>query len=353
LPPRRTPRATASKRVSRHRRRELDALEQRLRQTVLACAPAFWPMPRSIRPRWSARAPRRADAGPRRRPRVIRLHPEDLALLGHHLPEDWHCEPDPTLERGAVRVDGAMGGVEDGPRNGARPSTKPSPMLSPWRCCSSLHPALPMLARLANAHPDLAPRRYGRLSACDGGLLEVSGLQVPIGTQCRIAHGRGDLAAEVIGFRNGRSLMMLLGDPVLLRPGARVRPEGRPGMVPVGEAFLGRAVDGEGQPIDGGPPLAHPPNGPPAACAPARSIAARCACPFDTGVRAQCADHVRRGPAHRHHGRIGRGQVGPARHGRPRRQAEIVIVGLIGERAREVSDFVERHMTGARARTAR
>ncbi len=124
------------------------------------------------------------------------------------------------------------------------------------RPTGGLHPALPLLARLAGAHPDLAPRRYGRLSACDGGLLEVSGLSVPIGTQCRIAHGRGDLAAEVIGFRNGRSLMMLLGDPVLLRPGAYVRPEGRPGMVPVGEAFLGRAVDGEGHPIDGGPPLA-------------------------------------------------------------------------------------------------
>ena len=49
--------------------------------------------------------------------------------------------------------------------------------------------------------------------------------------------------------------MMLLGDSVMLRPGARVRPEGRPGLLPVGEAFLGRAVDGEGLPIDGGAPI--------------------------------------------------------------------------------------------------
>ena len=49
--------------------------------------------------------------------------------------------------------------------------------------------------------------------------------------------------------------MMLLGDSVLLRPGARVWAEGRPGLLPVGEAFLGRAVDGEGLPIDGGPAI--------------------------------------------------------------------------------------------------
>jgi flagellar assembly protein FliH len=70
---------------------------------------------RSIRPRWkpACDGPRRCSPAPKTR--VIRLHPEDLALIGHHLPEDWHCEPDSTLERGAVRVDGAMGGVEDGP----------------------------------------------------------------------------------------------------------------------------------------------------------------------------------------------------------------------------------------------
>src|SRR3990167_10708163 len=111
------------------------------------------------------------------------------------------------------------------------------------------------LDSLALCEPDFTPARYGLLAACDGGMLEVSGLSVPIGTQCPIAHGSGSLTAETIGFRNGRTLMMLLGDPVLLRPGARVRPEGRPGMVPVGEAFLGRAIDGEGKPIDGKVPI--------------------------------------------------------------------------------------------------
>ncbi len=113
------------------------------------------------------------------------------------------------------------------------------------------------LDSIALAQPDFTPTRYGLLASCDGGMLEVSGLSVPIGTQCRIAHGAGSLIAETVGFRNGRTLMMLLGDPVLLRPGAKVRAEGRPGMLPVGEAFLGRAIDGEGKPIDGLGPIAH------------------------------------------------------------------------------------------------
>src|SRR5690606_34696425 len=100
------------------------------------------------------------------------------------------------------------------------------------------------------------PRRFGLVTACDGGLIEVSGLSVPIGALCRIDDGKGSsLTAEAIGFRNGRTMMMMLGDSVLLRPGARVRTEGRPGMLPVGRAFLGRAVDGGGKPIDGGPPV--------------------------------------------------------------------------------------------------
>ena len=47
--------------------------------------------------------------------RVIRLHPEDIALLSPRLPQEWHVLPDAALERGALRVESATGGVEDGP----------------------------------------------------------------------------------------------------------------------------------------------------------------------------------------------------------------------------------------------
>lgn len=207
---------------------------------------------------------------------------------------------------------------------------------------------------LGDPHPiDLTPHRYGVVMACDGGLLEVSGLSVPVGALCRIAQGNGQtLPAEVIGFRNGRTLMMLLGDTVLLRPGARVRPVGKPGMLPVGEAFLGRAVDGEGKPIDGLGPL-HPralwPAGGVRAGALDRSPVRQS---FDTGIRALNA--ITTFGVGQRIGIMAGSGVGKSvlldmiAHGA---SAEIVIVGLIGERAREVSDFVERHMAGSKRAT--
>ncbi len=210
-----------------------------------------------------------------------------------------------------------------------------------------LNLAEPILRDLASSPVSLTPRRYGLVAACDGGLLEVSGLSVPVGSLCRVVQGASETrAAEVIGFRNGRTLMMLLGDTVLLRPGARVRPEGRPGMLPVGNEFLGRAVDGEGQPIDGGPPIharTEWPSGGVRTGALDRSPVRES---FDTGIRALNA-MTTFGVGQRIGIMAGSG-VGKSvlldmiAHGA---EAEIVIVGLIGERAREVSDFVEKHMS--------
>jgi hypothetical protein len=179
-----------------------------------------------------------------------------------------------------------------------------------------------LLGDAAASPIDLTARRYGTVAACDGGLLEVSGLSVPVGALCRVAHGSGgrSLLAEVIGFRNGRTMAMLLGDTVMLRPGARVRPEGKPGMLPVGEAFLGRSVDGEGAPSMASARCIRAICGPPVACVPPRWTGRRCATPLIRGARAQRHHHLWRGTTHRHHGRIGRGQIGAARHDRAWRQ---------------------------------
>ncbi|MEZ5735702.1 MAG: FliI/YscN family ATPase [Novosphingobium sp.] len=206
----------------------------------------------------------------------------------------------------------------------------------------------PILSELGADTFSLTPRRYGLVAACDGGLLEVSGLSVPVGSLCRVSHGHNtSLSAEVIGFRNGRTLMMLLGDSVLLRPGAFVRPEGRPGMLPCGEGFLGRAVDGEALPIDGGGPIhvrSEWPSGGIRTGALDRSPVGES---FDTGVRAFNA--LTTFGIGQRIGIIAGSGVGKsvlldmiARGA----EADIVVVGLIGERAREVSDFVSRHMQG-------
>lgn len=209
---------------------------------------------------------------------------------------------------------------------------------------------LSVLEEISESRIDLSPSRYGLLTACDGGLLEVSGLPAPVGAMCQIAHGSAPaLSAEVIGFRNGRTLMMLLGDTVMLRPGARVRLTGHPGMLPVGEAFLGRAVDGEGKPIDGGAALHARQFWPAGGIRTGALDRSAVRMPFDTGVRALNA-LTTFGVGQRIGIMAGSG-VGKSvlldmiATGA---EAEIVVVGLIGERAREVSDFVDRHMTGSK-----
>ena len=196
----------------------------------------------------------------------------------------------------------------------------------------------PILADLAAAPLDLTPERYGLVTACDNGLLEASGLSVPVGSLCRIAHGpTRSLSAEVIGFRNGRTLMMMLGDSVMLRPGARVYSEGRPGLLPVGEAFLGRAVDGEALPIDNGGPIHARSLWPAGGVRTGALDRSPVRMPFETGVRALNA-LTTFGQGQRIGVMAGSG-VGKSvlidmiAHGA---DADVIVVGLIGERAREI-----------------
>jgi flagellum-specific ATP synthase len=209
------------------------------------------------------------------------------------------------------------------------------------------------LDRMARAAPEVrasvGPVPLGRIVSCDGGMIEVSGLNAPIGTLCRarVREGEHAPAAEVVGFRSGRSLMMLLGDTVRLQPGTLVRAEGHPGQVMVGEAFLGRAVDGAGTPIDGGPPVrgstAWPLGGLREGALERSSVEQ----PFDCGIRAINALAT-----------LGQGQrvgiVAGSGVGKSvlldmmvrGADCDVAVIGLIGERGREVSDFVARHMGG-------
>ncbi len=203
------------------------------------------------------------------------------------------------------------------------------------------------LTRLGSARPSFAPVLEGRVRACDGGLIEVTGLPAAIGSLCRIQSDHEDEAvlAEVIGFRDGHSMMMLLGDTVRLRPGALVYTSGLPGMVQVGEGFLGRAVDGRGLPIDGGPQIRSATNWPLGGRREGALERAPVAEPFDTGVRV--INSLTTMGVGQRMGIIAGSGVGKsmlidmiATNAR----CDIAVVALIGERAREVSDFVARHM---------
>lgn len=100
---------------------QTEALRDRLIETVAAlCEASLAPLaldPEALAHRATTAAAMLARADDER---VLRLHPDDLALVAARLPADLAVEPDATLERGTLRVDGAQGGVEDGPAHWRR-----------------------------------------------------------------------------------------------------------------------------------------------------------------------------------------------------------------------------------------
>lgn len=100
---------------------ESQRLEERLRETVLAlCESALAPL--AIDPDGLAARIRKALDLLRRAEddRILRLHPDDLALVAGRLPDGLKIEPDPALPRGELRIETSEGGVEDGPEQWRR-----------------------------------------------------------------------------------------------------------------------------------------------------------------------------------------------------------------------------------------
>ncbi len=111
-----------------------------------------------------------------------------------------------------------------------------------------------LLARAgaALAGADLA-RCHGRVSNLIGLIIEATGLQAEVGEVCLVGADRHREAvpAEVVGFREGRTLLMPLGELHGIGPGTKVLPTGAPFGVSVGSHLLGRVIDGLGAPLDG------------------------------------------------------------------------------------------------------
>ncbi|MFP4155599.1 MAG: flagellar protein export ATPase FliI [Halothiobacillaceae bacterium] len=190
---------------------------------------------------------------------------------------------------------------------------------------------------------DPAPLVEGVLTRVVGLALEAEGCRAAIGDQCRITlPNEQTVAAEVVGFAGERLYLMPLEEIRGLSPGARVTPTGLSIKIPMSEALLGRVVDGAGEPLDGkGPILGSSDvllNGTPINPLSRQPIRQ----PLDVGVRAINALLT-----------VGRGQrmglfagsgVGKSvLLGMMTRytQAQVIVVGLIGERGREVKEFVQ------------
>ncbi|BCJ85261.1 flagellar protein export ATPase FliI [Effusibacillus dendaii] len=188
---------------------------------------------------------------------------------------------------------------------------------------------------------------YGRVKQVIGLTIEAHGPAAKMGDVCWIypANHNVPCMAEVVGFRDDRVLLMPLGDLGAIAPGSEVRGTGRALHVTVGAQLLGRILNGLGEPIDELGPLAssderptenEPPN--PLARPVIRS-------PLSVGVR--CIDSLLS---------VGRGQrigifagsgVGKstllgmiARN----TSADVNVIALIGERGREVREFIEKDL---------
>jgi flagellum-specific ATP synthase len=99
---------------------------------------------------------------------------------------------------------------------------------------------------------DLAQRR-GRVGDLIGLIIEATGLQAEVGELCLVGDDRREqtVPTEVVGFRSGRTLLMPLGELGGIGPGTPVLPTGHPFRVAVGPHLLGRVIDGLGRPMDG------------------------------------------------------------------------------------------------------
>ncbi len=197
--------------------------------------------------------------------------------------------------------------------------------------------------RAAREHlPEPAPVVEGQLVRMAGLTLEAVGCHAAIGSRCRVeAPGHEPVACEVVGFSDERTYLMAIGDTHGLVPGARVVPTRDRLEVPVGEALLGRVIDAAGQPLDGRGPLRVRHHQPLQAEPINPLVRAPVDTPLDVGVRA-INGLLSVGRGQRMGLMAGSGVGKSALLGMMTRYtaADVVVVGLIGERGREVNEFV-------------
>ncbi|AEY02564.1 lateral flagellar FliI-like assembly ATPase protein [Oceanimonas sp. GK1] len=183
---------------------------------------------------------------------------------------------------------------------------------------------------------------YGRLLRVTGNLLEVSGCRLVLGQRCCIdTDGGGELEAEVVALDREQALLLPLTSASGLYTGARVRPLAGEDRLAVSAALLGRIVDGLLRPLDGRPPAQGQPV-PWQCAAPNPLLRRRVSEPLDVGVRA-INGLLTPGKGQRLGLFAGPGVGKSVLLGMMARytRADVVVVGLIGERGREVREFID------------
>nr|WP_297423429.1 FliI/YscN family ATPase [uncultured Actinotalea sp.] len=195
---------------------------------------------------------------------------------------------------------------------------------------------------LVRALAAAAPERVGSVHAVVGLSVDVAGLPGAVGDLLEIGDAeQGTTVAEVVAATSSVLRCMPLGEVHGLRVGLPVRSTGRPLLVPTGDALLGRVLDGLGRPIDGKGPLGGG-HAPVTGSAPHALQRARVDTPLALGVRAlDTMTTVGRGQRIGLFAGSGVGKSSLLSMVARGTEAEVSVIALVGERGREVREFLE------------
>jgi flagellum-specific ATP synthase len=205
----------------------------------------------------------------------------------------------------------------------------------------------PFIKRVERIRPY---RWVGHVSKIIGLVVESIGPAAAVGEMCEITSldSGNSVMAEVVGFRDDRILLMPLGEMEGISYGDEVVARGRQASVRVSDALLGRVIDGLGNPIDGKGPILAADEIPVNGVAPS-PMDRPCICePLPTGVR--CIDTILSVGRGQRVGIFGGSGVGKsvlmgeiAKH----TKATVNVIAMIGERGREVQDFLQHNLKDA------
>lgn len=197
--------------------------------------------------------------------------------------------------------------------------------------------------RAAQGLEAIEPEISGRLTRMVGLTLEAQGCQVVVGDRCLIEGANQEsIEAEVVGFDGNKTFLMPLAAVKGFMPGAKVTPLANTNDVPVGMGLLGRVLNGSGVPIDGKGELAADHYVPASAGVINPLERAPIRAPLDVGIKA-INGLLSVGIGQRLGLFAGSGVGKSMLLGMMTRftNADVVVVGLIGERGREVKEFIE------------
>ena len=201
---------------------------------------------------------------------------------------------------------------------------------------------------LTKARSTLITESRGKVTQLAGLVIESEGPLAAVGDVCRILSNRDDshMLAEVVGFRNHRLLLMPYGEIHGIQPGSQVISTGGPLQINVSDDLLGRTINAFGEPLDEGGSIDFEHRAPVHVAPPHPLKRQRIEHPFRTGVKAiDSMTPVGKGQRMGIFAGSGVGKSTLLGMIAGHAEADVNVIALIGERGREVREFLEKELS--------